>query len=316
MKQPPAPSPAIVFALHKPAGPTSFDVVHAVKKLLGKEARKIGHFGTLDPFADGLILVGTGGATRLADRFHQQFPKTYKAVGQLGIQMDTGDNTGDILKRADVVTHELSYWNTAAKKMIGEYWQSPPAFSATKHEGKALYEYARRGIVIEKEPVKRFIHNFEVLAVSADKVEIQATVSSGTYIRTLFEDLAKACNNLGHLQELTRTKIGDLICPTSHGELKEWSKETLEQHWLPFDELLQKPSITLDGRDLELFGHGQCLTREAFNKVDGEVWVSRSDGVMVALGQVEQGVLKCAIMFPGGAPSRLLDKSNKLKLSH
>tara|TARA_R110000868_G_scaffold127493_7_gene335227 strand:+ start:281 stop:1231 length:951 start_codon:yes stop_codon:yes gene_type:complete len=316
MKQPPAPSPAYVFALNKPAGPTSFDVVHAVKKLLGKGARKIGHFGTLDPFADGLILVGTGGATKLADRFHQEFPKTYRAVGKLGIQMDTGDNTGDILKKSEIKTFDLAYWQAKAKTFEGEYLQKPPAFSATKHEGKALYEYARRGIVIDKEAVKRFIHSISVISVDGDQVVFEATVSSGTYIRTLFEDLASASENVGHLVNLTRTRIGDLCLPQAHGELKEWSQQTLESHWLPFDELLPNPLVTLDGRDLELFGHGQCLTRDAFKELPEEVWVAEPSGQVMALGKVENGVLRSGIMFPGGAPSRIVDKTYKLKLSH
>lgn len=316
MKQPPAPSPAYVFALHKPAGPTSFDVVHSVKKLLGKDARKIGHFGTLDPFADGLILVGTGGATKLADRFHQEFPKTYLAVGTLGIQMDTGDNTGDILVKEPLKELDLAGWQKIASDLEGEYLQKPPAFSATKHEGKALYEYARRGIVIDKDPVRRFIHSLKVISVEGDQVSFEAKVSSGTYIRTLFEDMAKACGNVGHLTNLTRTKIGDLAVPQFHGELKEWSQQTLESHWLPFDELLPNPLVTLEGRDLELFGHGQCLTREAFQGLPGEVWVAKPCGQVMALGAVDNGVLRSKVMFPGGAPSRIVDKTYKLKLSH
>lgn len=316
MKQAPAPSPAMVFALHKPAGPTSYDVVHQVKRILGKSARKIGHFGTLDPFAEGLILVGTGGATKLADRFHKDFPKTYRAVGKLGVQMDTGDNTGDIVKSSDPVALNLTHWQQTADKMIGEYWQSPPAFSATKHEGKALYEYARRGIVIEKEAVKREIYKFTILSVDSESVEFEAQVSSGTYIRTLFEDLCAACENIGHLIKLKRTQIGSLACPESHEGLKTWNHETLESHWLPFDELLQLKIITLEGKDLQLFSNGQCLTRAQFESLDGEVWVAKDDGEILAMGNIEQNVLKSSVMFPGGAPSRLLDKNRKLNLSH
>lgn len=315
MKPAPAPSPAMVFALHKPAGPTSFDVVHQAKRILGKSARKIGHFGTLDPFAEGLILVGTGGATKLADRFHQDFPKTYAATGKLGVQMDTGDNTGDILKTSPIHSTSLEKWQEIANSLVGEYWQAPPAFSATKHEGKALYEYARRGIVIEKDPVRREIYQLKVLSIENEFVHFEAQVSSGTYIRTLFEDMAKACDNIGHLIKLKRTQIGDLICPESHGELKSWNHETLESHWMPFDELLQLAVITLEGRDLELFSNGQCLTREQFAGHQGEVWVVKPDGDMMAMGTIENNVLKSSIMFPGGAPSRLLDKNLKLKLS-
>lgn len=315
MNQPQQLPPALVFALNKPAGPTSFDVVHTVKKLLGKKfARKIGHFGTLDPFADGLILIGTGGATRLADRFHEEFPKTYRAIGKLGVQMDTGDSTGDEVARAPVEKKSLEEWHELAQSMIGEYWQRPPAFSATKHEGKALYEYARRGIMIEKEPVRREIYQFEVLAVTDETVEFRAQVSSGTYIRTLFEDLAKGRNNLGHLTHLTREKIGELSCPKPHEGLKQWTRETLETHWLAFDQLLQLPSIELSGRDLELFSNGQCLTREPYKAITGEVWVHNPTGELMALGKVEDGVLKSSVMFPGGAPSTILDKSQVLKL--
>lgn len=299
------PPEALLFTLHKPAGPTSFDVVHAVKKILGKQhARKIGHFGTLDPFANGFMIVGTSGATRLADRVHEEFPKTYHAHGKLGIQMDTGDITGDQVAKADIVTHDLKVWQEAAAKMLGEYWQRPPAYSATKHEGKALYEYARRGIMIEKDAVKRFIHKFEVVAVDGDKVEFIATVSGGTYIRTLFEDLAKACDNLGHLLKLERSHIGELECPKEHGSLKELNADLLSQLWLPIDELLPRAHIILEGRDLELFSHGQHLTRPRFSEFTGEVWVCRPQGDILALGEIHDNVLKCAVMFPGGSPTR------------
>src|SRR5690606_17677004 len=109
---------------------------------------------------------------------------------------------------------------------------------------------------------------------------------------------------------------GELCAPAPHGGLKEWNKQTLEEHWLPFDQLLQLPTVELQGRDMDLFSNGQCLTREQYNSLNGEVWVTKGAGELMALGQVDAGVLKSAIMFPGGAPSTIVDKSKKLSLSH
>ena len=152
----------LVFNVRKPVGISSFDVVHSFKKNLSFNFGKIGHFGTLDPFADGVLLIGIQGAQKLNDYVHQLLPKTYQARGLFGGKTDSGDLTSPVNFTKEIE----SSWQTENKdaleaflseKFLGEYWQSPHAISATKFEGKRLYKHAMEGRLIEKEKVKREI---------------------------------------------------------------------------------------------------------------------------------------------------------------
>lgn len=195
----------------------SFDLVRLFKRHFPDYPHRLGHFGTLDPFASGVLLVGVGGAARLNDFVHAHLPKTYLAVGRLGIQTDTADWQGTI-KQTDFSAYsqqvisqfDLSFVRERLSHFRGDYMQAPPAFSATKFEGKPLHEWARAGVEIKKEPVKRFIHSFEVVKYQYPFLCFRATVSSGTYIRTLFEDIARELGTIGRLSALVRESIGSL----------------------------------------------------------------------------------------------------------
>jgi tRNA pseudouridine55 synthase len=218
-----------ILAVYKPVTLTSAQVVGKVKRLLGKSVKKIGHFGTLDPFAEGLLLIGANGGMRLMNYVHDLCPKTYLACGLLGVKTDTGDLEGKEVARVEGAgSISIEALKLSAVGLVGEYWQAPPAFSAAKFEGKALYSYARQGIHIEKPAVQRFIHELEVLEKKENQVSVVAQVSSGTYIRVLFEDLAAKVNSLGHLIKLKRTFIG----PAS----AEWA--------VPYENLVQMTSFS------------------------------------------------------------------------
>lgn len=200
----------------------SFDLVRLFKRHFPDDPHRLGHFGTLDPFASGVLLVGVGGAARLNDFVHAHLPKTYLAVGRLGIQTDTADWQGEI-KQTDfspysqqvISQFDLEFVKERLEIFRGDYWQAPPAFSATKFEGKPLHEWARQGVEIKKEPVKRFIHSFEVVKYQYPFLCFRATVSSGTYIRTLFEDIARELGTIGRLSALVRESIGSLTMENS-----------------------------------------------------------------------------------------------------
>ena len=182
-----------LFAVDKPKGITSYDVIRKFKKILKRPFGKIGHLGTLDPFASGLLFIGISGATRFSDLIHDRTNKTYLASGLVGVKTDSGDETGNIVLeqegKIDIEVEELSrLWG---EKFKGDYFQVPPAYSATKHEGKKLYEYAREGIVIEKKAVRRRIEKIQLFDLKDEVVTFEVTVSKGTYIRTLFEDMLK-----------------------------------------------------------------------------------------------------------------------------
>jgi len=199
-----------VFLLDKPCGPTSFWVVRQVRRLLS--IKKVGHAGTLDPFASGLLIVCAGrAATRTIDAL-MAGEKEYLATLCLGVCTTTGDPEGEITLRRRVPPFSADELEAALDRFRGEYWQTPPAYSALKHQGKPLYAYARKGIVIEKPPRRVFISSLtrEDLAFASDAATLTIRVrsSKGTYIRRLAEDIGDALGCGAYLTALRRTMSG------------------------------------------------------------------------------------------------------------
>ncbi len=182
-----------VLLVAKPAGVTSHDVVAGVRRRLGRGV-KVGHAGTLDPFATGLLLVLVGQGTR-AQRFLMGLPKTYRAVARLGWTSDTGDRDGALVETGRIPA--------AVEVPVGEMMQRPPAYSAVKVGGERLYAKARRGEPEEGEPRRVTVHRFELLWQEGDRAGIEVEVSSGTYVRQLVSALGDA-----YCQELERTAVG------------------------------------------------------------------------------------------------------------
>src|SRR5947207_10078342 len=183
-----------VLLVDKPAGVTSHDVVADVRRRLGRGV-KVGHAGTLDPFATGLLLVLVGSATRV-QRFLLALPKAYRAVARLGWVSDTGDREG-----------RLTHTGRVPERLhlpTGELMQRPPAYSAVKVGGERLYEKARRGEPVEGSARPVFVHRFEELWREGERVGLEVECSSGTYVRQLVADLGDA-----YCEELERTAIGD-----------------------------------------------------------------------------------------------------------
>src|SRR3954467_742898 len=182
-----------VLLVAKPAGVTSHDVVAAVRRELGKPG-KVGHAGTLDPFATGLLLVLVGSATR-AQQFLMALPKTYRAVARLGWTSTTGDRDGELVETGRVPS--------VLELPVGDLMQRPPAYSAVKVGGERLYKKARRGEAVEGAPRPVTVHRFEELWRDGDRVGLELEVSSGTYVRQLVADLGDA-----YCEELERTAVG------------------------------------------------------------------------------------------------------------
>jgi tRNA pseudouridine55 synthase len=200
-----------VFLLDKPCGPTSFWVVRQVRRLLAM--KKVGHAGTLDPFASGLLIVCAGrAATRAIDTL-MAGEKEYVATLCLGVRTSTGDPEGEIIERRPAQTFTDEQLEAVLNKFRGGYWQTPPAYSALKHRGKPLYAYARKGIVIDKPPRQVLISSLsrEILAFSPIGVAaltIRVRCGKGTYIRKLAEDIGDALGCGAHLTALRRTMSG------------------------------------------------------------------------------------------------------------
>jgi tRNA pseudouridine55 synthase len=196
--------PEGLLLLDKPKGMTSHDVVDAVRRTLG--TRKVGHAGTLDPMATGLLLVGVGRATRLL-RFFGDLPKVYEGTARLGIETDTLDADGTIVRSSavDVSRPEVE---AAVAALVGESMQRPPAFSAVKVGGRKLYESARAGETVEAAPRRIRVDAFEVRSFDGRDLEFGVTCSGGTYVRVLVADVGTALGCGAHLTRLRRTAIG------------------------------------------------------------------------------------------------------------
>lgn len=253
-----------VYPLYKLPKESSKRVVSKFKKELPPKI-KIGHFGTLDPFATGLLLVATGSATKLNNFVHDYLPKTYLAVGKLGKSTETGDYTGatKIVDESAYLKNVISEFDLPflndqlSKKFMGEYWQSPHTYSAAKYEGKPLHEWARKGVTIQKEQVKREIHQLEVVKYQFPYLTFKVTVSSGTYIRSLFEEIAFHLGTLGTLVALTRTDIGKVSFKEAMLE-KDFSLKKS----IPFERLLPFPVWQLEKKEAILFNNGVLLKAE------------------------------------------------------
>lgn len=198
-------TPAVLL-VDKPEGPTSHDVIQVARRVLG--VRRIGHTGTLDPFASGLLLLCVGPSTRLADYFHL-LPKAYSATAVLGIETDTEDHTGKVTAQADawrsLTREDIS---SAAKSLRGRQAQLPPAFSAKKVAGRRAYEAARAGENLELAARTVHVHAIEVVDVRLPEVEFVTEVSTGTYVRSLARDLGRDLGCCAHLKSLRRVSIG------------------------------------------------------------------------------------------------------------
>jgi tRNA pseudouridine55 synthase len=191
----------------KPAGPTSHDVVEVVRRALGEP--RVGHLGTLDPFAKGLLVLVVGRATRLAP-FAAEWPKSYDGVIRLGVTTDTDDLTGKVVATASWTGITPAQLAEVIERFRGGYEQTPPAYSAVKVAGERAYRRARRGETVALEPRSVEIRELEIVEAAVPDLQFRATVSAGTYVRSLARDIGAALGCGAHLAALRRTAVGPL----------------------------------------------------------------------------------------------------------
>jgi tRNA pseudouridine55 synthase len=213
-----------VLLVDKPVGPSSAHVVHKVKAILG--AKKVGHLGTLDPFASGLLLLGINQGTKIADVFLGA-PKSYYGVMALGVETDSQDGTGRVLETRAVPAIGATELKMLEQEFTGELKQIPPMFSALKRDGIRLYQLARQGKEIPREPRAIRVERLQLRKLNDAEVEFDVTCSRGTYVRTLAADMGKYLGCGAHLKSLRRTACGPLL---------------LEQA-IPLEELERSPSV-------------------------------------------------------------------------
>ncbi|MDD5439666.1 MAG: tRNA pseudouridine(55) synthase TruB [Candidatus Omnitrophica bacterium] len=195
-----------ILLVDKPKGVTSHDVVDAIRRKFG--FKKVGHAGTLDPLATGLLVILIGAATKLSDQFLNH-DKAYEAHVRLGVITDTGDADGTVLEEMPCTVLPEDVRRVMAA-FTGEIEQVPPMFSAKKYQGKKLYQYARRGVTVERKPAKVCIRAIEIVSIALPEVRFTVACSKGTYIRQLSVDIGRSLGCGGHLMALRRTRSGDL----------------------------------------------------------------------------------------------------------
>jgi tRNA pseudouridine55 synthase len=237
-----------LLLVDKPSGMTSHDAVDVVRRSLG--TRKVGHAGTLDPMATGLLVLGVGRATRLL-RYLGDLPKTYAAAGRLGEETDTLDADGEIVRTAPVDV-SLAEVERACASLVGESMQTPPAYSAVKVGGRRLYEAARKGEVLEAPARPIRVDAFDVTAFDGRDVEVLITCSGGTYVRVLVGDVGRALGCGAHLVRLRRTAIGSFRVEDAHPP----GAGTLE----PVERAVEHlPSVRLVPEEARAAAHGRPL---------------------------------------------------------
>ncbi|AWN17592.1 tRNA pseudouridine synthase B [Salinisphaera sp. LB1] len=196
-----------VILLDKPLGVSSNQALQRVRRAF--DARKAGHTGSLDPLATGLLPVCLGEATKLSS-YLLAADKHYRVTARIGQETTTGDAEGEWSRSSDVATPTGDALAALVAGFVGVQTQVPPMYSALKVDGKPLYEYAREGRTIEREPRTITVHALDVVAADADTLTLDVAVSSGTYVRTLVEDIARAWGGCAHVASLRRTRVGSL----------------------------------------------------------------------------------------------------------
>ena len=287
-----------IIVINKGKGCTSHDVVYQVKKIFGT---KVGHTGTLDPNATGVLPILIGKGTELS-QFLINHDKKYIATLKLGIKTDTADSEGNVIKEQVVDSSVLTQQNIndIFKSMIGKQKQIPPMYSAIKVKGKKLYEYARKGQTVEIPERKIEIYDLKLIECNLEEntITFEIYCSKGTYIRTVCEKIAEKLNTIGYMKELERTMVGDFNLEDSItiDELKQChdNKNFMEKNLISIEKFfINESSIKLDDRKLELVLNGVCISN---NMIDGIVRIYNKSNKFIGIGINTENKLKRKII--------------------
>ena len=249
--------------LNKPAGLTSNQALQRVKRLLN--ARKAGHTGSLDPAATGMLPLCFGEATKVC-AFLLDADKTYRVTAMLGTATDTGDATGAATESAEVPPMSPAEWDEILRGFLGESMQVPPMYSALKKDGKRLYELARRGETVEREPRPIRIDEIELLEAASRRLVFRVRCSKGTYVRSLVEDIARAAGTVAHTASLHRETVGafeagDMIELRAVEAIAAGGPGPLRERLLSADVALTGlPDVRLEAEQAKRFCGGQVVT--------------------------------------------------------
>jgi tRNA pseudouridine55 synthase len=268
------------YLLDKPKTWTSQDLCTKLKKNF--KFNKVGHSGTLDPNADGLMLLATDSYTKLFD-YIENTDKTYKATAILGYSSPTLDVDSDLIfhENINAVTLTKNIENFLGN-LVGESFQTPPIYSAIKVKGKRLYKYARQNQEVDIPVRKIIVDNTELLSVESNKVTFQITVSKGTYIRSIVEELGKSLNTVAIVEKLTRTSIGNLDINHSklnkNIEIMDYKSNLQSLHW---KEVINLPILEINQEVLKSVQHGQLILSSMFSNQEKYILSINHDAVAI-----------------------------------
>lgn len=281
-----------IIIINKEKNYTSNDVVNIVKKITKS---KVGHTGTLDPNATGVLPLLIGNATKIS-KYLINHDKEYEVVLQLGIRTETADVEGKVIEEKEVTAEMLNKDNIEEKlqQFIGKQEQIPPIYSAIKVNGKKLYEYARRGQEVELKPRQIEIYSIQLVGINEKEKQISFKVkcSKGTYIRSLCEDISKKLGTVGYMKELNRLQVGEFYIKdaVTISEMKEKIEAGNLENIITIEEIFKNnPQIQLEQEQIEPYINGVKINTE---KTNGVYRIYKPDGTFIGLGIIENSKLK------------------------
>lgn len=279
-----------ILLIDKPTGMTSHDVVNVLRRRLG--TRRIGHAGTLDPLASGLLVLGVGPATRFL-QFLSLEPKQYVATISFGRETTTQDAEGEVVAYREVPTNLSELLSNAIPAFIGLIEQIPPMYSAVKVAGKALYRYARAGIDVERKTRRVFVHSIDIESCDGSNCVARITCSGGTYVRTLAHDLGLAIGTGAHLASLRRTAAGSFTVGVA-ADLEAVEPKDL----IPLAQAISPmPVLPLSSADIDHVRHGRRI--HAPPDIASElVALADSEGTVLGVGRIVGSMIQPECVIP------------------
>lgn len=281
-----------IIIINKGKNYTSNDVVSIVKKITKS---KVGHTGTLDPNATGMLPLLIGNATKVS-KYLINHDKEYEVVLQLGIRTETADVEGKVIEQKEVTAEMLNRDNIEEKlqQFIGKQEQIPPIYSAIKVNGKKLYEYARKGQEVELKPRQIEIYSIQLVGINEKEKQISFKVkcSKGTYIRSLCEDISKKLGTVGYMKELNRLQVGEFYIKdaVTISEMKEKIEAGNLESIITIEEIFKNnPQIQLEQEQIEPYINGVKINTE---KTNGVYRIYKPNGTFIGLGIIENSKLK------------------------
>ena len=277
----------------KPPGMTSHDVIGYLRRVL--QTKKIGHTGTLDPDAAGVLPVFIGSATRLLE-YSGEVTKSYRVELRFGIKTDTADDSGNAIETSTVYRPSSKELETVLSKFTGSLMQIPPMYSAVRHDGKKLYQLARAGLTIEREPRPIAIYKLDIVYQEDDYLVLDVECSKGTFIRTLCEDIAAALGMCGTVSFLLRTRSGKFT--VSEAKMLEEIAESPIEHILPVEFAVEHfPELKLT--DKQALRISQGVVTSISGVTEGKYRLKTLAGSFIGIGTANNGMVKAdKVIYP------------------